>query len=413
MDNAKIKALNDARLTALDKLRAIYDGAETRSLTAEETASEEALSAEVRGLDERIKNGLEYIEARNRAEAAAASLPQDDRRARSEERSVADREDEAIRKVLLRQGGDALESPYSPKFGRVEERATQTVGTITLPSATGFGQTVAITFADSIYRKMRDVSTVMAANARVLRTANGEPMIFPRQTGFASATWVAEAAQLTESYPTVDTVSLGSHKLALIQYVSRELVEDNNVSLLAFLADDAGAAIGQALGSAFISGDGSGKPTGVLVDAATAVTAASATSVTTDELIDLQHSIPRVQRAGAVFVLNDGTVAEVRKLKDANGQYIWQPSLTAGAPDVLLGSPVLVDPAMPTTAAGNDAVLFGDLSGYLVRMVGGIRSERSDEFKFDTDVIAIRHIVRADGQLIDTTGIRVLTMAAV
>jgi HK97 family phage major capsid protein len=97
-------------------------------------------------------------------------------------------------------------------------------------------------------------------------------------------------------------------------------------------------------------------------------------------------------------------MAAIRKLKDTTGQYIFQPSLVAGTPDTLLGKPIYTDPYVAAIGSAAKSVIFGDFSQYYVRVVGGVRLERSDEFKFDTDQISFRVVLRADAALVDLTG---------
>lgn len=100
----------------------------------------------------------------------------------------------------------------------------------------------------------------------------------------------------------------------------------------------------------------------------------------------------------------DSTAGAVRKIKTSEGQYIWQPSVIAGQPDTILGKPVLTDPNMPAIAASAESVAFGDFSQYFVRLAGGIRFERSDEFAFGNDLVTFRALMRADAALVDLTG---------
>lgn len=103
--------------------------------------------------------------------------------------------------------------------------------------------------------------------------------------------------------------------------------------------------------------------------------------------------------------MNDSTAAAVRKLKDPGGDhYLWERSLTAGTPDMILGRPVVIDPNMPSIGLGAKSVLFGDFSRYFIRDVSSIRFEASTEFAFDRDVIAYRALLRTDGDLADSTG---------
>jgi HK97 family phage major capsid protein len=162
-----------------------------------------------------------------------------------------------------------------------------------------------------------------------------------------------------------------------------------------------------------VTGTGTTMPRGVVLDATSGVTgstvAAGASVIgapTADNLIDLYYSViaPYRDSTSAAWMVKDSTMATIRKLKDTTGQYIFQPSLVAGTPDTLLGKPIFTDPAVAAVATGAKSVFFGDWSQYYVRVVGGVRFERSDDFKFDTDQISFRVVLRGDGALVDLTG---------
>ncbi|HAT1291283.1 TPA: phage major capsid protein, partial [Corynebacterium striatum] len=139
---------------------------------------------------------------------------------------------------------------------------------------------------------------------------------------------------------------------------------------------------GAAEEEAFLVGDGKGKPTGIF-DATgggiSDVTTAKATDITADELIDLHYSLRAPYRARAVWLMNDATVKTVRKLKDNQGQYLWQPALTAGAPDMILGKPVHTSTFAPEIKAGAKTVAFGDLSYYWIADRQGRSFKRLNE----------------------------------
>ena len=127
-----------------------------------------------------------------------------------------------------------------------------------------------------------------------------------------------------------------------------------------------------------------------------------------DNLLDLQYSViaPYRNAPAAKWLMNDTTAGKIRKIREGSGtgQYLWQPAVIAGQPDLLLSKPVLTDPNVAATALNAKSVLFGDLSAYAVRIVNGIRFERSDDYAFNTDQVTFRAVIRGDGLLIDQTG---------
>ena len=252
---------------------------------------------------------------------------------------------------------------------------------------------------------------IMRQIARVIRTSSGELQI-PVVASRGTAAWVDEAGEIPLSDSTFGQVILSAYKLATMIRVSQELLMDSAFPLDTFLAQDFGRRIGSLEEEAFLVGDGVKKPTGVLVSATVGKTAASTTAVTFDEIMDLYHSLKSPYRNKAVFVANDLTVKSLRKLKDANGQYLWQPSLVAGTPDTVLGRPVYVSGYMPQMAAGAKVMAFGDFSYYWINDRQGRTFVRLDELFAQTDQVGFKATQRVDGALILPEAVQVLQMAA-
>ena len=165
---------------------------------------------------------------------------------------------------------------------------------------------------------------------------------------------------------------------------------------------------------AFINGNGTAKPTGLLHSvngAATGVTTAGA-AITADEIIDLIHSVKSGYRKKAVFLLNDSTVKTLRRLKDGNGQYLWQPGLKEGQPDKLLSYRLVTSAYMPEVASGAKPVLFGDFSSYWIADRQGRSFQRLNELYAATGQIGFRATQRVDGRLVQSEGLKCLAMKA-
>ena len=178
--------------------------------------------------------------------------------------------------------------------------------------------------------------------AKIIQTSSGDRKI-PVVATKGTASWIDEEGAYLESDDSFGQVSIGAYKLGTMIKVSEELLNDSVFDLESYISREFARRIGAKEEEAFFTGDGSGKPLGILAatgGAETGVTASSATAITADELIDLFYSLKAPYRRNAVWVLNDSTIKAIRKLKDNQGQYLWQPSLTAGAPDLLLGKPV-------------------------------------------------------------------------
>ena len=172
---------------------------------------------------------------------------------------------------------------------------------------------------------------------------------------------------------------------------------------------------GAAEEEAIINGDGSKKPTGLLhatLGAQVGITAASSTAITADELIDMQHSLKASYRRKACWIMNDATISAIRKLKDGQGQYIWQPGIKEGAPDMLFNQKVLMSNYMPLIGAGNKVILYGDYSYYWLAEREGRTMERLNELYAVTDQVGFKMTERLDGRLILPEAVKVLQMKA-
>ena len=204
--------------------------------------------------------------------------------------------------------------------------------------------------------------------AKIIQTSSGDRKI-PVVATKGTASWIDEEGAYLESDDSFSQVSIGAYKLGTMIKVSEELLNDSVFDLESYISREFARRIGAKEEEAFFTGDGSGKPLGILAatgGAETGVTAASATAITADELIDLFYSLKAPYRRNAAWVLNDSTIKAIRKLKDNQGQYLWQPSLTAGAPDLLLGKPVRTSAYMPAIAADAKTIAFGDFSYYWI-----------------------------------------------
>ena len=205
-------------------------------------------------------------------------------------------------------------------------------------------------------------------------------------------------------------MNIDAHKLGTIIKVSEELLADSAFNLESYFALEFARRIGRKEEEAFINGNGSSKPTGILQTAEVGITAAKADAITADNLIDLFYSLKGPYRRNAVWVVNDSTVKAIRKLKDSNGQYIWQPALKDGDHDTLLGRPILTTSAMPEIGADAKPVIFGDLSFYWVGDRQGVTFKRLNERYADVGQVGFLASRRVDGKLVLPEAVKVLQM---
>ncbi len=380
--------------SAADQLQSLYDAAEGRDLTADEQVTEARINADVDGLMQRIEADLERTQR-------AASMNDIERRmsqlaaATPEERQVEDSEEARVRAFLR---GETRTLTVNGSEQRVQVKGTTTAGGFTVPTS----------FYDRLVEHMIEVSGIMSAGPTVLRTNSGENLQVPKTTAHGTAAITAENAAISASDSTFGQVTLGSYKYGRLVQVSRELVEDTAVDLLGYLARDCGRSLGNAFGAHAVTGTGSSQPSGVVTGSTLGVTGGAGVTgaFTADNLIDLFYAVisPYRSSPSCGWLMRDATIASMRKLKDNSNQYLWQPSIQVGAPETLLGKPVYTDPNVAAVGLGAKSVIFGDMSTYFVRMVNGVRFERSDDYAFNTDLVTFRAILRADGALVDTTG---------
>ena len=250
--------------------------------------------------------------------------------------------------------------------------------------------------------------------AKVIQTSSGDRKI-PVVASKGTASWIDEEGAFPESDDSFGQVSIGAYKLGTMIKVSEELLNDSVFDLQSYISREFARRIGAKEEEAFFTGNGTGKPLGILAatgGAETGVTAASATAVTADELIDLFYSLKSPYRKKSVWVLNDSTIKSIRKLKDTNGQYLWQPSLVAGTPDTILGRPVKTSAYMPAIAAGAKSIVFGDFSYYWIADRQGRSFKRLNELFAATGQVGFLASQRVDGRLILAEAVKVLAQKA-
>ena len=248
----------------------------------------------------------------------------------------------------------------------------------------------------------------------VITTSYGDRKI-PVVASHGSAVWMDEEAAFSESDEAFTQVTLSAYKLGTMLKVSDELLNDSYFNLDSYIAAEFARRIGAAEEESFLTGDGSSKPTGLLNatgGASLGVTAASATAITIDEVLDLYHSLKSSYRKNATFLVNDDTIKKIRKLKDGQGQYLWQPSIAAGTPDKILNRPVVTSQYMPTAASSEKTILFGDFKYYWVADRQGRTFKRLNELYAANGQVGFLASQRLDGKLILSEAMKVLQQKA-
>lgn len=268
-------------------------------------------------------------------------------------------------------------------------------------------------FEKQLIQKLQEAN-IMRSISHIIQTNNGEHKI-PVVASEGTAAWLDEEAAYTESNTQFSQVSLSAHKLGTLIKVSEELLNDSAFDLMSYLSGEFGRRLGNAEEKAFLTGTGTNQPTGILNDtngASAGSTAAKADVLTFDDLIDLFYSLKTPYRQNAVFLMSDDTVKNIRKLKDKNDQYIWQPSTQAGQPDRILNRPVYTSPYMPTLAASAKPILFGDFNYYWIADRQGRTFKRLNELYAVNGQVGFLGSQRVDAKLILPEAVKTLSMAA-
>lgn len=388
--------LRQKRAALVAEARTILDAAEkeNRDLTAEENEKYDRIMAEVDKLardierEERLANIERELDQIQRPIAARKEQPGDGQEQRA---ARATDEYRSAFWTQFRHGKQAL---------MADEYRALAIGT---DAAGGF------LVPQDFERRIIDLlpeENVMRTLATVIATASDREI--PVVASHGQAYWTAEEGSFTESDDAFSQKLLSAHKLTVLMKISEELLQDAAFDLEAYTAREFARRAGVKEEDAFVAGDGNGKPRGVILDAQTGVTAASATAVAADELIDLFHSVKRPYRARATWLMNDSTVKAIRKLKDSNNEYLWQPGLQAGQPDRLLGRPVMVSAAMPVIAANAKSIAFGDFSYYWIADRQGRVFQRLSELYATTGHVGFRAYQRVDGVLVLAEAVKVL-----
>ena len=254
--------------------------------------------------------------------------------------------------------------------------------------------------------------TIIRQHSTVITTESGSRKI-PIVTEKGTASWVEEEGIIPDGDDTFGQQQIDAHKVGTIIKVSEELLNDSAFDLESYFSTEFTRRIGDKEEEAFFTGNGVKKPLGVLADeggAEVGVTTASATAITADDIVDLFYSLKAPYRKNAIWVLNDATVAAIRKLKDENGQFLWQPALHDGDHETLLGKKIYTSPFMPELKAGQKPILFGDLKYYWIGDRKGITFKRLNERYADSGQVGFLATKRLDGKLILPEAVKVLKM---
>ena len=273
------------------------------------------------------------------------------------------------------------------------------------------GYLVPIEFERQIITALEEENVVRGL-AKVISTSAERKI--PVASSHSVAQWTAENGAYTESDPEFGQTTIDAYKLTDLVKVSIELLQDSMFNLESYISAEFARAFGIAEEEAFCVGTGSGQPTGIFTanGGQVGITAAEKTEISSDELIDLVYALKSSYRRNAKFLMNDKTVKAIRKLKDGNGVYIWQPGMQIGEPDKILGYDLYTSPSVPEMAAGAYSIAFGDFRNYWIADRMGKTVQRLNELYSTNGQVGFIATERVDGKVILAEGIQLLKMHA-
>ena len=238
-------------------------------------------------------------------------------------------------------------------------------------------------------------------------TTSGEHKINIAATKPAAA-WIEEGEALSFGDATFEQKILDAHKLHVAIKITEELLYDNAFGLENYIITEFGKALANAEEDAFLNGDGVGKPTGIFDKTKGGESIGTLTAaLKSDDILDLIYKLKRPYRKNASFIMNDATLAQIRKLKDNNGQYLWQPSYQANEPDKILGYNIRTSAFAPT-----DAIAFGDYKYYNIGDRGSRSFKQLNELFAGNGMIDYVAKERVDGLLILPEAVKILGLKA-
>ena len=366
----------EARANLIMQVRETLDAAEERGgLDAESLSKVEAIEADIEKIDRSLA-------VAKRQEQRAAEIAEATRG-----RVPAEAASEDIFRAMAR--GEI-------RGHKFEQRATL------VPSV----NTVPVSFLDRVYALARLVGP-MLDTSEVITRSSGESLRIPVLTAYGTAGQFAAGSTISDMEPTFSSILLTPYKQAGLVPIANELIADAGFDLEGTIAEAAGNSIGFQVNNLATVGTGSTQPQGI-VGAAGSGVASTATSLAADDLISLAYSLDGAARRlpGVGWMVNTATLGAMRKLKDGDGSYLFNP--VANGQDTFLGYPIFENPAMSNVGSGVKSVIFGHLPSYKIATTG-LDFAVSADAQFEKDVTVYRWTYRFDGNLTHAGHVKYLT----
>ncbi|AQU05401.1 capsid protein [Dehalococcoides mccartyi] len=394
---SKILELREKRTKAWEAAKAFLDtkrGADGL-VSAEDTATYDKMEADVVALGKEIDR-LEKQEALDRELSKPLNAPLTGKPAVPGMEVKTGTAAAEYKKAML----DALRSNFK-RISNVLQEGIDTNGGYLVPDEYDSRLIDGLT-EENIFRKLG--TTIKTSGEHKINIAATKP----------AAAWIEEGGTLTFGDATFAQIILDAHKLHVAVKVTEELLYDNAFNLENYILTQFTKALANTEEDAFLNGDGTGKPLGIFdaTGGGQVGVTTSGSSITADEAINLVYTLKRPYRKNAAFITNDQTLSVLRKLKDNNSAYIWQPSYQAGEPDRLLGYPVYTSAYVPVIAAGAPVMAFGDYSYYNIGDRGSRSFAELKELFAGQGMVGFVAKERVDGKLVLPEAVQILKIKA-
>ena len=288
---------------------------------------------------------------------------------------------------------------------------TVEIKALTIGGGSATGVVAPAELSTTIIEKVAEQSPIRSLASAI--SVGGPLLQLPRLVNEVQPGMVTETGARPESEPSFEQIDVKNFEMAVTVPVSQVLLEDANVDLSSYIAAHIGRRFGQKEARQFVVGNGTTEAEGVLTSAEVNAFEAAGVTVTADELIDLFYSLNTAYAARGTWLMARGTMAAVRKLKDTDGSYLWQPSIAAGQPATLMGRPVIEAVDMPAIAADATPIVFGDFNqGYLIADRVGLTIQRDDFTGADNGIVKIRARRRVGGRVVLGEALTKLVLAS-
>lgn len=386
---SKILELTEKRAKAWETAKAFLDAKRNADgfVSAEDAATYEKMEADVQNLTTEIERLARQQAIDDKlAQATSKPITMQPNAQMETERAKPFRERTEYKNAMI----DALRTNFR-KISDVLQEGVDADG----------GYLVPVEYDNRLIEVLKEENIMRGLATRI--TTSGEHKINIAATTPA-ALWVEEGGALTFGDATFDQKFVDSHKLHVAIKVTEELLYDSAFDLEKYIITQFGKALANAEEDAFLNGDGKGKPYGIF-DAATGGESAGTLSadIKADDIFDLIYKLKRPYRKGASFIMNDKTIAQIRKLKDNNGQFLWQPSLVAGEPDQIAGYTVRTSAYAP-----ENAIAFGDYSYYNIADRGARSFKTLNELFAGNGMVGFVAKERVDGLLLLPEAVKIM-----